>query len=527
MSWFRTYRPTSVSGLHLTKVREQLEDLFKRGQMPQVWLLTGPKGTGKTSTARIIAAMLNLPLNADVVKYLFFKGKKPKNTTLHDPDPSDPEQRLILQGQSYIVQEWDAASHRGIDEIRALKEQVALPPQMGLMSVYILDEVHMLTTEAFNALLKLLEEPPEHVVFMLATTERHKVPETIVSRATLLTFTQATSAEIRTALESILKQEKITYDAPALERVAQVANGSFRDAVKFLEQVANGRTHLDEAAVAALGSSLDQEVQHLISAVTAKDPHQVVEIFGKWRAAQRDPDFVYRQVLTWLHDQILQELGVKPGTASIKQTVALFLLSELQVLPGWSTTPIPLLPLEVKLLEVISRAQAKRTTAPTSSTPPASTPSSRPSNSTVSAAPVDNKEELIMAAPIADPEPQVVANATVATSLNLDPVALGTAQILLEQWETYLDLVQAKNSTIAAVLRSAKPLETSTNHAKIAVFYKFHYEQLKQPKFLKILEDSALPLTGGLTQLDFILQEHTSPADPHDSLTSLAGEVLV
>lgn len=534
MSWYRTYRPTAVSGLHLTQVRTQLENLIKRGQIPQVWLLTGPKGTGKTSTARIMAAMLNLPANEPIVQHLFFQAKAPKSLVLQDPDPTDADQQKILQGQSYVVQEWDAASHRGIDDVRSLKEQVGLPPAVGLMSVYILDEVHMLTTEAFNALLKLLEEPPRHVVFMLATTERHKVPDTIISRATTVQFAQATDTEIVAALQTILDQEKMTAEEGVLAVIARAAGGSFRDAVKLLEQVGSGEKEVRMEQVANLGSALDQEIATLMQGVIAKDAQVVVNTFAAWRSVNHQPDFVYRQVLTWLHRQILIALQVEQGEASVAQAAALFLLQELQVLPGWNTTPIPLLPLEVKLLDIIQRAQQRKAKSGGDQTPPAPSSTSKPEKAAPRTPSV--AEAAVSAADTLDTEPQIIVNTILAadpsptdTVTNVAPVALGTAKILLEQWDNFVDLVAEKNTTIAAVLRSAKPLETHAEEAKIAVFYRFHYEQLQQPRFQKIFQESAEPLTGGLTKLEFILQEGGSShaTDQVPSLTALAEQVLV
>ena len=207
MPWNRTYRPHTLADLHLTSVRENLQTLLKNKKIPHVFLFAGPKGTGKTSSSRIIGAILNEPKNKEIVEELFF-GKKASKKSFVPPDPSNPFIEKILTGSSYTVQEMDAASNRGIDNIRELKERVALPPQEGLVTVYILDEAHMLTTEAFNALLKVLEEPPEHVVFILATTELHKVPDTIKSRSHLVAFKKASKEELTQALERIIGKEK-------------------------------------------------------------------------------------------------------------------------------------------------------------------------------------------------------------------------------------------------------------------------------------------------------------------------------
>src|SRR5579859_2130216 len=188
MSWYRQYRPITLAGLHLVSVRETLQQLLGSGQFPHALLFAGPKGTGKTSAARIVGAILNDPANAEFVQSVFFGGKKKSKAVVNfqEPNSSDPIVQQIQRGTSYVVIELDAASHRGIDDIRQLKERVHLPPAEGLIALYILDEAHMLTTEAFNALLKLLEEPPPHAVFILATTELHKIPETIISRCAVV-----------------------------------------------------------------------------------------------------------------------------------------------------------------------------------------------------------------------------------------------------------------------------------------------------------------------------------------------------
>ena len=166
-------------------------------------MFSGSRGTGKTSSARILAKTIN---NLD---------------SLDTPD----------------IIELDAASHRGIDEIRTIREQVALSPLSSKYKVYIIDEVHMLTTEAANALLKTLEEPPAHVIFVLCTTDPQKLPETIVSRCTQIHFVRPSLTEIVNKLTLVAKEEKFKINNEDLESIAKKAKGSFRDAIKILEQV--------------------------------------------------------------------------------------------------------------------------------------------------------------------------------------------------------------------------------------------------------------------------------------------------
>jgi len=241
MSWNRKYRPTKIEDLHLDSVRIQLQRMMDAGKIPQSLLFAGPKGTGKTSSSRIIGAIVNDPKNGNQVDLAYFGKSSKKNATkikddaqkLVEPDNDNDFARKIFEGTSFVVQEMDAASNRGIDDIRQLRSKAFLPPQAGKMSVFILDEAHMLTTEAFNALLKLLEEPPEHTIFILATTEEppehtifilatteiHKIPPTIVSRCQTVEFHKATKNELINTLKKILINEKIAFEDDALEMI--------------------------------------------------------------------------------------------------------------------------------------------------------------------------------------------------------------------------------------------------------------------------------------------------------------------
>ncbi len=517
MSWARLHRPKQIAGLHLTSVRQTLLQFMERGEIPQALLFAGPKGTGKTSAARIIGAMLNDPKNEKIVDYQFFGESKPKKLKYEEPDADREFNQRINRGQSFVVQEMDAASNRGIDDIRELKERIALPPQEGKMTVYILDEAHMLTTAAFNALLKLLEEPPAHVVFILATTELHKIPATIKSRCSLVRFHQANRDELMAALTDVLDQEKIEYEAEALEIIAERAEGSFRDGVKLLQMVVVDGKITQESVETVLSSSITQDIEQLLTHLLDKDETAVAEMFVELRRRNVDEDFYNQSLLTFLHRSLLRSLGVEKGEPFTERKIAQFLLQQLSPATQ-EKTPIPHLSLELAMLDIIDRSKQQQGSGGGSGAEKFREEKS--SNKTASRPKKKSK---------------------IAKKLALESVeddsssSSGDSQKLLKQWPRLLAEVKKHNMTLEALLRSAKPLKAMNGTAKVAVYYKFHKEQLELPRFKEIISRCAAPLAGGQIKLEYLLKELPNNAElknadeqpEEEDLAALAEEVLV
>src|SRR5215218_3320541 len=220
---YRKWRPRRFSEVvGQEPVVRTLSRAIETGRVAHAYLFSGPRGTGKTSTAKVLAMGLNCA-----------QGPTP------EPDGTCESCRAIVNNSSLDVVEMDAASNRGIDEIRDLRDRVNLAPVAGRMKVYIIDEVHMLTAEAFNALLKMLEDPPEHVVFVLATTEKHKVLPTIISRCQSFDFRRPGIETLVGKLQEICEAEDIEVDPEALTVIAREGRGSFRDAEGLLDQLSS------------------------------------------------------------------------------------------------------------------------------------------------------------------------------------------------------------------------------------------------------------------------------------------------
>ena len=252
-----------VGQMHVTRT---LQNAIVLDRVAHGYIFAGPRGVGKTTSARILAKVLNC-----------------KNPIKNNPCGTCVNCTEITKGSNLDVQELDGASNRGIDEMRDLREAVKYPPNNGKYRIYIIDEVHMLTREAFNALLKTLEEPPLHVIFIMATTDAHKVPSTILSRTQRFDFKPISINDISDYLIQILETEDIKYDANGIRLIAQKASGSLRDALSLLDQViAYASDSLDiETVRDVLGIIKENVYLNIIQTIEKRDNENVIhQIIG-------------------------------------------------------------------------------------------------------------------------------------------------------------------------------------------------------------------------------------------------------
>jgi len=295
--FYRKWRPQSFSELvGQDPITQTVRNSLASGRVAHAYLFCGPRGTGKTSMGRLLAKAVNCLQPAD---------GEPCNTC--------ESCQAYLEGRAMDLVEMDAASNRGIEEIRKLRDRVGLAPMAGGYKVYLVDEVHMLTPEAYNALLKTLEEPPPHIIFILATTEAHKVPATIISRCQRFDFHRLPLAAVVSRLEHICQQEGIQIEAAALQEIARSASGSLRDAINLVEQLSNyyGSSPSLEQVRDSLGLTADARGRELVRHVLEKDLSAGLKLIAAVRDDGVDMRQFQREVVNYLRFLLVVKSGAE------------------------------------------------------------------------------------------------------------------------------------------------------------------------------------------------------------------------
>lgn len=338
--FYLKYRPQTIAELDNTQVRTKIQNILQHKDIPHAMLFVGPKGMGKTSTARIIAKAVNCLEN-------MFAGKG----TSFEPCNNCQNCISIDHASSPDVVEQDAASNRGIDEIRKLIKESSFSPMAGKYRVYIIDEAHMITPDAFNALLKTLEEPPQTVIFILATTNEEKVPTTIISRCVRIPFGQANRTDIIHMLDRMTSLEKITIDQDIKDIIYKYSDNSFRDAAKLLEELILQQKLTKEEAEKYLGVN---SKYNLLTILKTKPLQEALQWIEDFTASGGNIKRINEDLLKALQIQLLIKSGVKAEGEdlgfSIGEIARLMKLLH-EAYKNLRITPIESLPLEIAVVE--------------------------------------------------------------------------------------------------------------------------------------------------------------------------------
>lgn len=477
MTLYLKYRPKNLDELDLGDVGENLKKIVLSKNIPHAFLFAGPKGTGKTSAARILSKIINCENLG--------KGAEPC-------DKCD-QCVSITKGSNMDVVEMDAASHRGIDDVRILRDAVKLSPTGTGKKIYIIDEAHMLTTEASNALLKTLEEPPEHVVFILATTNPEKLISTIRSRVTYIPFRKATDAEIVRSLKRVVAGEGWKVDDDSLNIIAQIADGAFRDAIKTLEQlIAEGRDMSPDALAEHLLNSKSFDLDGFIAMLFKKDIKGLISDLEKMEQTGAPIDTFTEMLLSKLKLYLLGSVGIGETTpAGLISKNELITLIELVMDASVKiqNSPIEELPLEIALIKWcggVKNVQSQEVDEPVLEMP----------------APAAKSEDKMI-----NEEKQVQNQPPVADIVVPFPTPDPTMQVNDEAWRSILALVKPINASIEALLRSSKPVAYDGKVLTLGVYYKFHKERLEDMAHRKIVEDIVASVLKSPTKVTCILVE--------------------
>lgn len=461
MTYYLKYRPQVLSDLNLRSVRESLSKIIESKTTPHAFLFAGPKGTGKTSAARILAKIVNCEKN--IKKYA-------------EPCNSCSICTSIAAGKSMDVIEIDAASHRGIDDIRIINEAVGLSPAAARKKVYIIDEAHMLTTEASNALLKTLEEPPEHVVFVLATTNPEKLIPTIRSRTTLVKFSKATDDEIVESLERIVKAEKLKIKKESLLVISKYSDGSFRDATKILEQLVVEDV-LDASKIDTfLGNKGQSEPSMLVKLVIdrkTKEALQMIENLAESGVVFTD---LIKEILILSKKELLFQNGIGEGGNWKIEQKDLTLLIEALMDANIKTKSavIEQLPLELAVISWINKTKNKNDDDEVEE-------------------PRNNVESLQGPAKKKLTTEKVELKISQADAKEIDKKDLQINSTPVENmsedvWKQILEAIRGVNYSVEALLRAAKPVQFIGDTLTLGVYYQFHKERLEEIRNREILE---------------------------------------
>ena len=481
---------------------QTLRNAVRGERVAHAYLFAGPRGTGKTTTARLLAKAVNC---------------------LADSPADHPcgECELcvaVAQGSFLDLIEIDAASNTSVDDVRELRDKISYSPNRGRYKVYIIDEVHMLSTAAFNALLKTLEEPPEHAIFILATTEVHKIPATVLSRCQRHEFRQLPVATILDYLRPKIEEEGFAIEESALELIARQATGSLRDAISLLDQLSSsGESVTLDYAETVLGTAASEAVRGVVAALVAGNIGEGLSLINETLDGGADPRQFARQVVEYLRGLLLIKMGnEKLVEATSENRTEMRTQSEQihleRLLAGirafnraaaerkttWQTS----LPLELALIET---GEIKGNDSE-SKTPPTAEQEHRPIIAKTKGNPETPKTELLNESGERDSSP---APGPIEGKLSFE--------IVVNRWRDVLQAARRHDPRVQALLNSCRPIHLEEGVLIIGFGSDLLRDKMEKDHNLRIAISALDEILGRKVGLRCILSESWKPGDPADN----------
>jgi len=537
---YRKWRPRTFEEIigqgHVVRT---LRNALLSGRIHHAYLFAGPRGTGKTTTARLLAKAVNC---------LAPKEERPCNKCEICV--------AVNEGRLLDLIEIDAASNTGVDDVRELRERVGFRPNEGRFKVYVIDEVHMLSNAAFNALLKTLEEPPEHAIFVLATTEAHKILPTVLSRCQRFDFHRISVGDIVDRLEKLAEREDLQFERRALELIARQATGSMRDAESLLDQLASyddGGITVEQMR-AALGIGANETVMRITEALAGGSMAEGLSAINSAVEEGTDPRQFARQMVEHLRSLLLLKLesGAVEGHVSEEMfpvledqaaafsrrqlvgAVQLFNRAAREAKGGWQ----PQLPLEMAFIEAVlppeaggegnggdasaetSRSlQPRRKSVPSRKTSSASVPKSQHSSSQSAR---NNGPEGAEQSSGSDS----VHERAAAYGVDGGEEGLLTPQQVLEQWPHFLNALRPRDLSLEALMRSCEPVAVEDDVVVLSFSHKFHRSKVEEDKKRHIVEDVLSDLFNRQLHVRCVMNTDRVPGSEPEAIQRSDEEVV-